>query len=119
MRVAQSLSTRNAKHIEHWTQARVARGGGRGVLRNTSAHVLRNKLSGGRGRAAREARRHAEFGVRAVGGADSSFEVDFGAVMERMRRLRAAIAPADAHVATTAVGADVYSLPSLPSFLRP
>ena len=46
--------------------------------------------------------------MRAVGGAGSSFDVDFGAVMERMRRLRAAIAPADAHVATTAVGADVY-----------
>ncbi|KAJ1445970.1 mercuric reductase [Pelagophyceae sp. CCMP2097] len=54
-------------------------------------------------RAAREGRRAADFGVGASAG-----PVDFGAVMQRMRKLRAQIAPADAHVATTAVGADVY-----------
>ena len=54
-------------------------------------------------RAAREARRGAEFGVDGA-----AVAVDFGAVMERMRRLRAHIAPADAHVATAAVGADVF-----------
>ena len=54
-------------------------------------------------RAAREARRGAEFGVDGA-----AVAVDFGKVMERMRRLRAHIAPADAHVATAAVGADVF-----------
>ena len=34
--------------------------------------------------------------------------LDFGAVMARMRRLRAQIAPADSHDATVATGADVY-----------
>ena len=34
--------------------------------------------------------------------------VDFGAVMARMRRLRAKIAPADAHDGTVGAGADVY-----------
>jgi hypothetical protein len=54
-------------------------------------------------RAVREVRRAAEFGVTC-----GPPVVDFGAVMERMRRLRAEIAPADAHEGTAAAGADVF-----------
>ena len=61
------------------------------------------------GRAAAEARRLAEFGVT-VGpaGSDQSVSVDFGKVMERMRQIRATIAPADGHEGTSATGAHVY-----------
>ena len=56
-------------------------------------------------RAIKEVRRAAEFGVVILGPPPT---VDFGAIMDRMRRLRAAIAPADAHVATAAAGVDVF-----------
>ena len=46
--------------------------------------------------------------VSGDGGAAPALAVDFGAVMSRMRRLRAKIAPADAHTATVGAGADVY-----------
>lgn len=62
-------------------------------------------------RAARERRRGAEFGLPESTAPMKKFglsETDFGAVMERMRRLRAKIAPADSHEATVAAGADVY-----------
>ena len=61
------------------------------------------------GRAAAEARRLAEFGVTVgpVGG-DQSVSVDFGKVMERMRQIRATIAPADGHEGTSATGAHVF-----------
>jgi pyruvate/2-oxoglutarate dehydrogenase complex dihydrolipoamide dehydrogenase (E3) component len=55
-------------------------------------------------RAVREVRRAAEFGVVL----SEPARVDFGAIMERLRRLRAQIAPVDSHVATVATGADVY-----------
>lgn len=55
-------------------------------------------------RAAREVRRAADFGVVL----SEPPSVDFAAVMARLRRLRAKIAPADAHSATVSVGADVY-----------
>ncbi len=54
-------------------------------------------------RAAAAARRAGELGVR-VG----SVEVDFPAVMERMRRLRAGIAPNDGVERFTRLGVDVY-----------
>ncbi len=54
-------------------------------------------------RAAAAARRAGEFGVR-VGGV----EVDFAAVMERMRRLRAGIAPNDGVERFTKLGVDVF-----------
>ncbi len=54
-------------------------------------------------RAAADARRAGELGVR-VG----SVEVDFPAVMERMRRLRAQIAPNDGVARFTRLGVDVY-----------
>ena len=56
-------------------------------------------------RAIKEVRRAAEFGVVISGPPPT---VDFGAIMDRMRRLRAAIAPADAHSATAAAGVDVF-----------
>jgi len=59
-------------------------------------------------RALREARRASEFGVRLPGGGAAGITIDFGAVMERMRRLRAKIAPADSHEATAATGAHVF-----------
>ena len=61
------------------------------------------------GRAAAEARRLADFGVTVgpVGG-DQSVSVDFGKVMERMRQIRATIAPADGHEGTSATGAHVF-----------
>ena len=59
-------------------------------------------------KAAREARRAHEFGV-VFGTRDGGHvQVDFPKVMARMRALRAKIAPADAHTATVAAGADVY-----------
>jgi pyruvate/2-oxoglutarate dehydrogenase complex dihydrolipoamide dehydrogenase (E3) component/uncharacterized membrane protein YdjX (TVP38/TMEM64 family) len=54
-------------------------------------------------RAAASARHAAELGVR-VG----SVDVDFAAVMERMRRLRARLAPIDGAERFTALGVDVY-----------
>ena len=59
-------------------------------------------------RALREVRRAADFGVRFPGGTDAKIEIDFAAVMERMRRLRADIAPADSHESTAATGAHVF-----------
>ena len=56
-------------------------------------------------RAIKEVRRAAEFGVVISGPPPA---VDFGAIMSRMRRLRAAIAPADAHSASAAAGVDVF-----------
>ena len=55
-------------------------------------------------RAAAEARAAREFGVR-VGG---PVEVDFAAVMERMRRLRAAISPHDSASRFRELGVDVF-----------
>jgi pyruvate/2-oxoglutarate dehydrogenase complex dihydrolipoamide dehydrogenase (E3) component len=54
-------------------------------------------------RVAHDTRRAAEFGVK-VG----SVEVDFPAVMERMRRLRAGIAPVDSVHRFKSLGVDVY-----------
>jgi len=54
-------------------------------------------------RAAAAARRAEAFGVRITG-----VEVDFAAVMERMRRLRAEIAPNDSVARFEALGVDVY-----------
>ena len=54
-------------------------------------------------RAAAEVRRAGEFGVRVTGS-----EVDFPAVMERMRSLRAAIAPHDSADHFRALGIDVF-----------
>lgn len=54
-------------------------------------------------RAAAEARRAGDFGVRVAG-----VEVDFAAVMERMRRLRADLAPTDGVERFTGLGVDVY-----------
>jgi pyruvate/2-oxoglutarate dehydrogenase complex dihydrolipoamide dehydrogenase (E3) component len=55
-------------------------------------------------RAAAAARRAAEFGLR---GADAP-EVDFGAVMERMRRQRAKLAPHDSARRFAELGVDVF-----------
>ena len=52
-------------------------------------------------RAARD-RANNEFGIT------GKSTIDFAEVMKRVRRLRARIAPADAHTATTQAGADVY-----------
>jgi pyruvate/2-oxoglutarate dehydrogenase complex dihydrolipoamide dehydrogenase (E3) component/uncharacterized membrane protein YdjX (TVP38/TMEM64 family) len=57
----------------------------------------------GAARAAASARHAAAFGVR-VG----SVDVDFAAVMERMRRLRARLAPIDGAERFTGLGVDVY-----------
>ena len=54
-------------------------------------------------RAAREAKHMASIGIT-VG----EIKVDFPAIMERMRRLRAKIAPADAVSAEVAIGVDVF-----------
>lgn len=54
-------------------------------------------------RAVKEISRAAEFGI-SVG----HVKVDFPAVMKRLRRLRAKIAPADGHEATEASGAHVF-----------
>eukprot|EP00927_Polykrikos_kofoidii_P084889 TRINITY_DN907_c0_g1_i1.p1 TRINITY_DN907_c0_g1~~TRINITY_DN907_c0_g1_i1.p1 ORF type:complete len:557 (+),score=102.17 TRINITY_DN907_c0_g1_i1:81-1673(+) len=57
-------------------------------------------------RAAVERRRAA-----CMGGAQSTGDdaVDFGVVMERMRRIRAEIAPVDSHETTQGTGADMYT----------
>ena len=57
-------------------------------------------------RAASEVRRAAEFGLVLPEGAAP--RVDFGRVMERMRKLRAKISDADSHDGTNAAGADVF-----------
>jgi pyruvate/2-oxoglutarate dehydrogenase complex dihydrolipoamide dehydrogenase (E3) component len=54
-------------------------------------------------RAAADARQAGEYGVRVEG-----VSVDFGAVMERMRRLRAKIAPNDSAGRFKGLGVDVY-----------
>jgi len=55
-------------------------------------------------RAAAQARRAGEFGVQVPGGVD----VDFGFVMERMRRLRAQISENDSVERFTKMGVDVF-----------
>jgi pyruvate/2-oxoglutarate dehydrogenase complex dihydrolipoamide dehydrogenase (E3) component len=55
-------------------------------------------------RAAKEVLRAAEFGVRVEG----SVHVDFGAAMERMRRLRASISPHDSAARFRELGVDVF-----------
>lgn len=55
-------------------------------------------------RAAAEVRRAATFGVRVSG----EVEVDFAAVMQRMRQLRAALAPHDSAQRLAGLGVDVY-----------
>lgn len=57
-------------------------------------------------RVVREARAAHEEGL--FEGDAPAPSLDFGAVMARMRRLRAQIAPADSHEATVGAGADVY-----------
>jgi pyruvate/2-oxoglutarate dehydrogenase complex dihydrolipoamide dehydrogenase (E3) component len=64
-------------------------------------------------RAAADARRAGEFGVRIGGGVG----VDFPAVMDRMRRLRVGLAKADAAERFRALGADVFF--GEPRFTRP
>ncbi len=55
-------------------------------------------------RAAAEVRRAAEFGVHVEGG----IRVDFGAIMERMRRLRADLSPHDSAARFRDLGVDVF-----------
>jgi pyruvate/2-oxoglutarate dehydrogenase complex dihydrolipoamide dehydrogenase (E3) component len=55
-------------------------------------------------RAGADVRRAEDFGVRVPDGA----RVDFGAVMERMRRLRAAISPTDSAARFRSLGVDVF-----------
>ena len=58
---------------------------------------------------ARDARDALQDGLLSAGSsAHPPLRVDFGAVMARMRRLRAQISPADSHEATQGAGADVY-----------
>ena len=60
-------------------------------------------------RAAKEARTALAEGFLVAGdGSSPTLKVEFGAVMARMRRLRAKIAPADSHEGTAAAGAHVY-----------
>jgi len=54
------------------------------------------------------ARAVAELRRGDLGLSDCTAAVDFGKVMERMRRLRAEIAPVDSHETSQAVGVDVY-----------
>lgn len=56
------------------------------------------------GRAAAEVRAASQYGIRGV----DSFSVDFAAVMERMRRLRAEISPHDSAARFRDLGVDVY-----------
>jgi pyruvate/2-oxoglutarate dehydrogenase complex dihydrolipoamide dehydrogenase (E3) component len=55
-------------------------------------------------RAWTDVRRAAEFGLRAPAG----LQGDFGAVMERMRRLRASLSPTDSAARFRALGVDVF-----------
>jgi pyruvate/2-oxoglutarate dehydrogenase complex dihydrolipoamide dehydrogenase (E3) component len=59
-------------------------------------------------RAAHHARSAAAFGVRGAG----SLEIDFGAVMHRLRRLRATIAPHDSAARFAGLGVDVFLGPA-------
>jgi pyruvate/2-oxoglutarate dehydrogenase complex dihydrolipoamide dehydrogenase (E3) component len=54
-------------------------------------------------REVRKAQTRPEFGVRV-----DNVEVDFGAIMQRMRSLRAEIAPVDGHELGESIGTDVY-----------
>ncbi|GBG25134.1 Dihydrolipoyl dehydrogenase, mitochondrial [Hondaea fermentalgiana] len=54
-------------------------------------------------RAAKEVRNASEFGIEVA-----DFTVNFGKIMERMRRLRASIAPNDSADRFTSLGADVF-----------
>ena len=55
-------------------------------------------------REVRKAQNSPEFGVK-IGG---TVDVDFGAIMQRMRDLRAEIAPIDSHERGTEIGVDVF-----------
>ena len=57
-------------------------------------------------RAVQEVKRATEFGI--VGVHADEIKVDFAQVMERVRRLRAKIAPADSHAGTETAGAHVF-----------
>jgi pyruvate/2-oxoglutarate dehydrogenase complex dihydrolipoamide dehydrogenase (E3) component len=57
-------------------------------------------------KAIREVKRSSEFGVRIPSSAD--IEIDFPAIMRRMRQLRTVISPADGHTGTTNTGAHVF-----------
>src|SRR5205085_10731146 len=56
------------------------------------------------GRAAAESRRASEFGIRTAGAPAA----DFGAVMERVRRLRARLSHADSTIRFTSLGVDLF-----------
>uniref|UniRef100_A0A7S2XRM9 Mercuric reductase n=1 Tax=Attheya septentrionalis TaxID=420275 RepID=A0A7S2XRM9_9STRA len=58
-------------------------------------------------RAITEVRRHSEFGID-LGAAAPSIQVNFPSIMERLRKLRATIAPADGHGGTTSTGVQVF-----------
>lgn len=58
-------------------------------------------------RAVAEVRKAGKFGV-VVGSGSPNVSVDFPKIMERMRRLRAKIAPADGHEGTMGTGAQVF-----------
>mmetsp|Transcript_8373 Transcript_8373/g.14472 ORF Transcript_8373/g.14472 Transcript_8373/m.14472 type:complete len:736 (+) Transcript_8373:28-2235(+) len=55
-------------------------------------------------KAVKDAKNGGEFGVRVKG----EVEVDFGAIMERMRRIRASIAPVDSVKRVSSLGVDVF-----------
>jgi pyruvate/2-oxoglutarate dehydrogenase complex dihydrolipoamide dehydrogenase (E3) component len=55
-------------------------------------------------KAIREVRRSAEFGIRLPG----DIQIDFPTIMQRLRKLRLHIAPADGHAGTTSTGAHVF-----------
>lgn len=57
-------------------------------------------------RAVREVQKCAQFGI--VVADSNTVRVDFGKIMERMRKLRTKISPADGHEATVGTGAHVY-----------
>nr|WP_145060083.1 mercuric reductase [Lignipirellula cremea] len=59
-------------------------------------------------RAAASVHRLAQFGGTAAGEASTNRPIDFGAAMERMRRLRARISPADSAQRFADLGVDVY-----------
>jgi len=61
-------------------------------------------------RAIAEIKRASEFGIILAlpGASQPAVQVDFAAIMKRMRGLRANISPADGHEGTTATGAHVY-----------
>ena len=59
-------------------------------------------------RAVSQVRKAAELGIVVGAGGNDEIKVDFGAVMKRLRELRAKIAPADGHEGTEGAGAHVY-----------